>query len=172
VPGVLFFDPERVDDVSHLGGVVTRVNRVAWGVLLLFGAFVIYESLQISYYGSDFGPGPGFFSFWLGVLVVVLSLIELGKTLGRAEPLPPGFFPDRAGLFRMLSLIGALVGALLLLERLGFSLTMLLFCLFLLRILGRQPWWLTAVLALAGSFGTSFVFRQLQVLLPRGILGM
>ena len=59
-----------------------------------------------------------------------------------------------------------------LLDRLGYSLTMFLFCGFLLRVLGKQSWWLTLLLTLAGSFGTAYVFRQLQVLLPRGILGI
>jgi putative tricarboxylic transport membrane protein len=151
---------------------VTTVERVAWGVLLLFGVFVVYESLQISYYGSDFGPGPGFFSFWLGLLVAVLAGIELVRTLGKRDPLPSGFVPTTAGVGRIAAILGALFGAVLLLQRLGFSLTMLLFCVFLLRVLGRQPWWLTVVLAVAGSFGTAYVFRQLQVLLPRGIVGM
>ena len=60
----------------------------------------------------------------------------------------------------------------LLLTRLGYSLTMFLFCGFLLRVLGKQPWWLTVVLTLAGSFGTAYIFRQLQVILPGGWLGM
>jgi len=59
-----------------------------------------------------------------------------------------------------------------LLERLGYSLTMFLFCGFLLRVLGKQPWWLTAILTLLGSFGTAFLFRQLQVILPGGVLGI
>jgi hypothetical protein len=59
-----------------------------------------------------------------------------------------------------------------LLDRLGYSLTMALFCVFLLRVLGKQPWWLTVVLTLAGSFGTAYIFRQLQVILPGGILRM
>ncbi|MBP1780116.1 MAG: hypothetical protein H6Q86_6127, partial [candidate division NC10 bacterium] len=62
---------------------MSTVDRIAWSVLCAFGVFVIYESLQIKYYGSDFGPGPGFFSFWLGVLVVVLSVIEIGRTFGK-----------------------------------------------------------------------------------------
>ena len=148
------------------------VDRVSWSVLFLFGGFVVYESLQIKYYGSDFGPGPGFFSFWLGVLVVLLSLYEIARSLRRHEPLTPGFFPDRAALLRIGSLLGALVAALFLLDRLGYSLTMFLFCGFLLRVLGKQPWWLTAILTLLGSFGTAFLFRQLQVLLPRGFLGI
>jgi hypothetical protein len=148
------------------------VDRVVWSALLLFGGFVIYESLQINYYGSDFGPGPGFFSFWLGVLVAVLSLYEIARSLRRHEPLPPGFFPNRAALPRIASLLGALIASVVLLERLGYSLTMFLFCGFLLRVLGKQPWWLTAILTLLGSFGTAYLFRQLQVILPGGVLGI
>lgn len=151
---------------------MTTVDRISWSLLCLFGVFVIYESLQIKYYGSDFGPGPGFFSFWLGVLVVVLSVIEIVRTFGKRVPLPAGFFPDKAGVVRIACLLGALTAVVLLLTRLGYSLTMFLFCGFLLRVLGKQPWWLTVVLTLAGSFGTAYIFRQLQVILPGGWLGM
>lgn len=151
---------------------MTTVDRISWSVLLLLGAFVVYESLQINYYGSDFGPGPGFFSFWLGILVILLSFVELLRTRGKHEPIPAGFFPAGSGVARIGAILGALLGALLLLNRLGFSLTMFLFSAVLLRVLGRQPWWLILLLALAGSFGTAYMFRQLQVLLPRGILGM
>ena len=151
---------------------MSLLDRVSWSVLFLFGSFVVYESLQIKYYGSDFGPGPGFFSFWLGVLVVLLSLYEIARSLRRHESLTPGFFPDRAALLRIGGLLGALVAAVFLLDRLGYSLTMFLFCGFLLRVLGKQSWWLTAILTLLGSFGTAFLFRQLQVLLPRGFLGI
>jgi hypothetical protein len=151
---------------------MSTIDRISWSVLCFFGVFVIYESLQIKYYGSDFGPGPGFFSFWLGILVVGLSMVEFGRTFRRAVPLPTGFFPNRAGVLRIGSLLGALVGVVLLLDRLGYSLTMALFCGFLLRVLGRQPWWLTLVLTALGSFGTAYIFRQLQVILPGGLLGM
>jgi len=151
---------------------MTTVDRISWSALFLFGVFVIYESLQIKYYGSDFGPGPGFFSFWLGVLVAALSAIEIGRTFGKRVPLPADFFPTRSGVARIACLLGALVAVVFLLTRLGYSLTMLLFCGFLLRVLGKQHWWLTVVLALAGSFGTAYIFRQLQVILPGGWLGM
>jgi hypothetical protein len=151
---------------------MSLVDRVSWSALLLLGVFVVYESLQIKYYGSDFGPGPGFFSFWLGILVVLLSLYEIARSLRKHEPLPAAFFPDRAGLLRIASLLGALIGVVLLLQRLGYALTMFLFCGYLLRVLGKQPWWLTVILTLLGSFGTAYLFRQLQVMLPRGILGI
>jgi putative tricarboxylic transport membrane protein len=151
---------------------MTTVDRISWSFLCLFGVFVIYESLQIKYYGSDFGPGPGFFSFWLGVLVVGLSAIEIARTFGKRVPLPADFFPAKAGVARIVCLLGALTAVVFLLQRLGYSLTMFLFCGFLLRVLGRQPWWLTVALTLLGSFGTAYLFRQLQVILPGGILGI
>ena len=152
---------------------MTRVNRIVWGILLLFGAFVIHESLDLSYYGTDFGPGPGFFSFWLGVLVIVLSVIQIAGTIRRpAEPLPEDFIPDREGVKRMLYVFGALLASLLLMNRLGFSLTILGFCVFLLRTLGRQPWWVTLALSVVGSVGMFYLFRLLQVMLPTGFLGI
>jgi len=152
---------------------MTRVNRIVWGILLVFGAFVVHESLDLSYYGTDFGPGPGFFSFWLGVLVILVSLPQIVGTLRRrADPLPDGFVPDRDGVKRMLCVFGALLASLLLMNRLGFSLTILGFSLFLLRALGRQSWWVTLTLSVVASFGMFYVFRMLQVFLPVGVLGI
>ena len=149
-----------------------RVDTIVWGVLLAFGAFVIHESLDHKYYGSDFGPGPGFFSFWLGILLMVLSLIQIILAWRRpAETLPAGFVPSREGVNRMVSIIGALVAAQFLMTILGFSLTMMVFCIYLLRRLGRQSWWLTLVLAVVASFGTTYLFGLLQVMLPKGFLG-
>lgn len=151
---------------------MSRVNYIVWGVLLAFGAFVVRESLKHHYYGSDFGPGPGFFSFWLGILLMVLSLVQIVMIYRRpAEPLPDGFIPSREGIKRMLSIMGALTASLFLMEYLGYSLTMMGFCIFLLRRLGRQPWWLTLVLAVVASFGTTYLFGLLQVMLPKGLLG-
>lgn len=151
---------------------MSRVYLATWTILLGFGGFVIYESLQLNLTGMDFGPGPGFFSFWLGVLVVVLSLWEIAKTLPRlAERVPADFFPDRGGVRRILALIGAMVAAVLLMGTLGYSLTILAFCIFLLRVLATQPWWVTLVLSLGASFGTFHLFRSLQVFLPVGFLG-
>ena len=151
---------------------MSRVNYIVWGLLAAFGAFIVRESLDHSYYGSDFGPGPGFFSFWLGILLIVLSLIQIIMTYRRpAEPLPDGFIPDREGVKRMLSIMAALAASLFLMNYLGFSLTMMGFCIFLLHRLGRQPWWLTLVLSAAASFGMEYLFALLQVMLPKGFLG-
>jgi hypothetical protein len=152
---------------------MSRVYLVVWAILLLFGGFVIRESLELSYFGIDFGPGPGFFSFWLGVLVVVLAVVEIARALRHLrEPVPADFFPGRQGIRRILALVGAMVAAVLLMPTLGYSLTILGFCVLLLRVLTTQSWWVTLLVAGAGSFGTFHVFRALQVFLPVGFLGM
>jgi hypothetical protein len=152
---------------------MSKVNCILWGLLLCFGAFVIHESLDLSYYGIDFGPGPGFFSFWLGILVIVLSITQIAATLRRpAASLPEGFIPDREGIKRMLCILGALLASLLLMSSLGFRLTMLGFCIFLLRTLRRQSWWVTLLLSIISSFGLFYVFDLLQVFLPKGVLGI
>jgi putative tricarboxylic transport membrane protein len=152
---------------------MTRIHQVVGGLFLLFGAFVIYLSLDL-HYRTDYGPGPGFFSFWLGILLVVLSGLDiLRASRGPRVPLPEGFLPDRGGIRRILFIIGSLVVALFVLPFLGFSLTMFFFCVFLLRTMGeRQAWWATVVIALCGSFGTFHLFGLLQVALPRGFLGI
>jgi putative tricarboxylic transport membrane protein len=151
-----------------------RVNAIVWGLMLAFGAFIVYESLGHNYYGSDFGPGPGFFSFWLGILLMAMSLFQFVMTFRRpGEPLPDGFIPGRDGVKRMLAIMGVLVVSLVVMKYLGFSLTMLGFSIFLLRTLGRrQSWWLTLTLSVIGSFGTYYLFGLLQVALPTGFLGI
>ena len=150
---------------------MTRLYQIAAILFLALGAFVIYLSLELSY-SADFGPGPGFFSFWLGVLLILLAVVELvGLHRRSRELLPEGFLPDRRGLRRIFSIIVSLVAALLLMQPLGFTLTILGLSLFLLRAMGGQAWWATAIISLCGSFGTFYLFRLLQVSLPTGFLG-
>jgi hypothetical protein len=88
-----------------------------------------------------------------------------------AEPLPDGFIPSREGMKRILSITGALAASLALMKFLGFALTVTAFCIFLLRSLGRQPWWQTLILSALAGFGMDYLFGLLQVMLPKGFLG-
>ena len=151
---------------------MTRLYQIVAIIFVAFGALVIYLSLDLSY-SADYGPGPGFFSFWLGILLILLGGIDFIGTARRPrEPLPEGFIPDRPGLRRLLFISASLVAVIFLMKPLGYTLTILPFSIFLLRTMGRQPWWATMVISLAGSFGTFQLFRALQVPLPVGFFGL
>jgi putative tricarboxylic transport membrane protein len=151
---------------------MTRLYHIVNAVLILFGALVVYWSVGLDYM-TDYGPGPGFFSFWLGLILILLAGNDIiGCARRPAEPLPADFLPDREGRLRILYIGVALTAAIFLLEPLGFSLSMVLFCVFLLRAVGRQSWWATLLISAVGSFGTFYLFNLLQVPLPRGFWGL
>jgi putative tricarboxylic transport membrane protein len=151
---------------------MTRLYQIVAVIFVAFGAFVLYLSLDLSY-SADYGPGPGFFSFWLGILLILLGGIDfIGTTRRPREPFPEGFIPDRPGLRRLLFISASLVAVIFLMNPLGYILTILPFSIFLLRTMGRQAWWATIIISLAGSFGTFQLFRALQVPLPVGFLGL
>jgi putative tricarboxylic transport membrane protein len=143
------------------------VYRIAGLCFVALSAFVVWESWNLEYY-TNLGPGPGFFPLWLGVAMGGLSFAWLVQGVGRPERAKaPAFLPQRAGLVRILSILAALAAVSGLMNLLGFQLTMFLFLVFLLMVLGRQALWLTLVVALFGSIGVYHLFgAYLDVPLP------
>jgi putative tricarboxylic transport membrane protein len=144
-----------------------RVYQAAGLCFVGFSAFVVWESWTLEYY-TNLGPGPGFFPLWLGVVMGGLSLAWLVRVSGRPERAKiSAFLPHGAGLARVLSILAALVAMSGLMNLLGFQLTMFLFLVFLLMVLGRQALWLTLVVAFLGSVGVYRLFGgYLDVSLP------
>jgi putative tricarboxylic transport membrane protein len=150
-----------------------RPYQIAGVVLLLFSAWVLWESLRLSYY-TALGPGPGFFPFWLSILLGLLSVIMLYQaTFQPADPMPEDFFAPWTGYLRIAAIVGAWVAVVVLMNPLGFRLTMLAFLLFLISTMGRTHPVITVVVSLAGSFGVYQVFVQfLGIPLPIGFLNI
>ena len=137
-----------------------RVYQAASLCFLAFSAYLVFESRQMEYY-ADLGPGPGFFPFWLGAGLGILSiiwLIQASKEPGGA--LEAGFIPNRVGLVRILCVLVAMVLFAWVVDDLGFQLTMLIFLSFLLTALGRRKLIVTAAVALVGSFGVYYLFTH------------
>ncbi|MGE5618612.1 MAG: tripartite tricarboxylate transporter TctB family protein [Sphingomonadaceae bacterium] len=151
-----------------------RAWQAASLACVLLGVFVLVSALDYPFFDSA-GPGAGFFPAWLGIILAVLAAglfvqVSLARTAPVAEePL----LPDLAGGLRVLSVVGSLVAVILLLNVLGFRITLVLFLLFLPAALGVRKWVVTFVFALVGSFGVFHVFYYwLQVPLPIGLLGI
>lgn len=144
-----------------------RICQVASLLLLSLGLFLVYQGRAIGLAGH-FGPGPGFFAFWVGIALATLSLAWGAQaSLRAAKAVPPGFVPERSGIVRVASVMLAMVAFAVLLTPLGFNLAMLGLLLFLMLAFGREYLAGKIVIAVAGSFGVHYVFEKLlRVPLP------
>lgn len=150
-----------------------RPYQIAGVLFILFSAFIARESLELKFYTS-LGPGPGFFPFWLSVILGLLSANLLYQaTFKESDPMPSDFFASKKGYLRVGAIVLALVATVVLMNVLGFRITMFIFYIFLLYTLGRQNPIVTALVALGGSWGVYHVFVEwLKVVLPVGTFGI
>jgi putative tricarboxylic transport membrane protein len=144
--------------------------------VILLGVFAAALVASVDYPLFDaLGPGPGFFPFWLSLLGIILAgamLVE--STRGRlVADIGIELLPNRPAALKALGVLVAMTLAVVLLEPLGYRLTMLPFIAVLLPSLGARSVLAIAVTAAAGSFGVFHVFYYwLKVPLPIGALGI
>ncbi len=121
----------------------------------------------------DAGAGPGMLPLLTGLgLVASAIIIILVSSASEPLELPPDVVPDRAGMLRLIGVVGAFALVILVIEQIGYRLTMFLFLVSTMVMLGRRDWPIILGVALVGSLGVYWVFTdKLLVLLPRGILG-
>lgn len=152
---------------------IQRIHQISALIFMALSGWMMWESWGLEYY-TPVGPGGGFFPFWLGVVMGGMSfiwLVQVSRPAGR--PAEGAFLPNRRGIVQILSMIAALVLMALLLDLLGFQLTMFLFLMFLLLIPGKQPVWLSLIISIIGSMGVYHVFGSyLDVKLPPSSLSL
>lgn len=149
-----------------------RNYLISAGVFLLLAIFIAYGAVRLKYY-TQLGPGPGFFSLWLSFFLAIASLAMGIEAWGKPpEKEIDTFLPQREGLIKIGSVLLSLIFTIVMLEPLGFRLTMVTIYIFLLWILGQRGI-STLLIALAGSFGVYQIFVDLlSVPLPIGFLGI
>lgn len=154
-------------------------DTVAALCVALLGATTIALARRLAY-EAEYGPGPGFLPFWLGLLLVVLSAFLLRNALraaslgavaasAEAEPeAPSGFIAVPPGaLTPWLIFFVSTVAVALLFERLGFGLSVGLFMLITMRWVARLGWPATIAFALITPIVLYLGFvRLLMVPLP------
>ena len=141
-----------------------RVSGLAWLAVALFAAA---QGLSLGL-GSLHRPGPGFFPFWGGVILGLLSVLLVVRSPTQDATGAARLRPDNA---RPAVAAGAILGYLLLLEVLGFVPITFLFLLLLFRM-ERRSWMFSAASAAAGAVGSYVLFQLwLKSQLPTGPLG-
>lgn len=149
-----------------------RIQRVAAVCFIALSGYVCVAAIGMEYY-TKLGPGPGFFPFWLGLIMGGLSIIWLIQLFRQSGKSNEGrFLPEKKGVIQILLILAALT-ATAVMGVIGFQLTMFLFVGFLLRVLGRSSLWTTLIIALVCSVGVFHLFgKYLDVQLPASSLAM
>lgn len=149
-----------------------RAHQIAGLAFLALALFLGWHATRLSYY-SALGPGPGFFPIWLCGILAALSLVVLVGATRPTTQSPGRFWPDREAWTPLLAVIAGLVFVVLTIRTLGYTLTMLIFYLWLVVMLGSRNLLIIGAVTLIGALGTEAVFsRFLKQALPAGTLWM
>jgi hypothetical protein len=140
---------------------------VAAGFFVL-GLIVINDSLRLGMRWVADGPQPGYFPFYLGVIICVSSALTFLFAL-RMPAAKNKTFVELGQLKLVLSVLVPSMVYVALVGWLGIYVSAVLFIGLFMRWLGRYPWWKVA----AVSLGTAVVFflifeRWFLVPLPKG----
>jgi len=131
--------------------------------LVAFSTVFAVSALQMGVY-SDFGPGAGLFPLSLSLILAVLTLLWLLKPLVDSE-IPERL--SRDGVLRVVTVIGSVLGSILLMPYLGFTLTSSLAIFVIMMVTGNHRAFTALGLAIGSSIGFQMLFqRGLNLALP------
>ncbi len=150
-----------------------KADLISGVFLLVLSGVVINEAWEILP-SKSFDLGPGFLPFWLGVLIAVLAVILLARALCRqaTEKDNRSPFPKKKALMAVTGVLAGLAVYILLIEVLGYLVDTFLYVVFLLGVLLRERWKMTALVAALTAAGLFIVFELfLGVPLPSNIFG-
>jgi hypothetical protein len=149
---------------------VRRYDLISSLGFMLLAAYVVWSGFRLGF-GEWREPGPGFIAVLVGVLLGGLSgiCLAVSRRGAAAADAARRFFPETGSGRRVGLIVAALAAFALLLDRLGFLISTVLFLLFLLRTIQPQRWRTTLVMSVATAIVCVVVFQLwLQVQLPEG----
>ena len=151
------------------------MEREKWSTLVWLGVgiFICVGSLRLSL-GEFRNPGPGFLSFFAGLVITGLALVvhlQSRKRRPRSgkEESEPVWTNPRKGIKIVLTVAALLVYAVVM-NYLGFLISTFLFLIFVLKTIEPQRWSVTLIGSLIASAAFYVIFEiGLQSQLPKGL---
>ena len=136
-----------------------------------FGAIVIYDSVRLgSGWQEVHGPRPGYFPFYIGLLICISALVNVTYAL-RMRPEQNKVFVKVGQLKLVLTVLIPTAIYAALVTWIGIYVSSVLFIGFFMRWLGKYPWWKVAVVSVATVVVFFLIFEKwFLVPLPKGPL--
>jgi putative tricarboxylic transport membrane protein len=143
---------------------------VVSALFFLVGALVMYDSVRLGATWGDDGPKPGYFPFYIALIMALAALVNLVRAaMMRPEKNRPFVL---AGQLRMVLTVlfpTAIYAAAII--WIGIYASSIVFIAFFMRRLGKYPWW-KVVLVSIGVVAVFYVIFEIwfKVPLPKGPL--
>jgi putative tricarboxylic transport membrane protein len=143
---------------------------VVSALFFLVGALVMYDSVRLGATWGDDGPKPGYFPFYIALIMALAALVNLVRAaMMRPEKNRPFVL---AGQLRMVLTVlfpTAIYAAAII--WIGIYASSIVFIAFFMRRLGKYPWW-KVVLVSIGVVAVFYVIFEMwfKVPLPKGPL--
>jgi hypothetical protein len=153
------------------GRVAFRIKSAEVAVAALFlatGALVMYDSVRLGATWGDDGPKPGYFPFYIGLIMTVAALVNLARGFKiPAEKNGPFVLAQQLKMVLTVLVPTAIyVGAI---SQVGIYVSSIVFIAFFMRWLGKFAWWKVAAVSFGTMVALFLVFeRWFLVPLPKG----
>ena len=132
----------------------------------IFGAIVVYGSIKAGINWGPEGPRAGFFPFYVGLFIIVSSVINLMNTFRDDDG---AMFAEWGQLRQVFSVVIPTAIYVAVLPYTGLYLASMVFIAWFMRWLGKYEWKIIAAIALGMPIVTYFIFeRWFLVPLPKG----
>lgn len=155
------------------GRSAASVRAVEIGVavlIFLFGTIVLLDSARIGARWGEDGPQPGYFPFYIGLLICVASVIVCVRAFGDPS-LATKSFVSRESLKKILTVLVPTAVYVALIKYLGLYVASTLYIAYFMWRLGNYPWIKIVPVAVGVSVAFFLVFETwFQVPLPKGPL--
>ena len=140
------------------------------GFFLLVAGLVMYDSLRLGATWGDDGPKPGYFPFYVGVLIALASLVNLARgVLLPADKNKPFVLAGQLKMVLTVLIPAALYAGAI--TWIGIYTALALFIAFFMRWLGKYAWWKVAAVSIGVVVAFYFIFEiWFKVPLPKGPL--
>lgn len=139
-------------------------------IILLFGLVVVIDSYRLGARWGDDGPQPGYFPFYVGLLICASSVTILLRAL-RNPSLAEESFVSRGELKKIFTVLVPTVVYVTLIAWLGFYVASTLYIAYFMWQLGKYSWFMTVPVSVGVSVAFFLIFEiWFQVPLPKGPL--
>jgi putative tricarboxylic transport membrane protein len=138
---------------------------------VLFSLVTCIEAYRLKL-GDIHQPGLGFFPFWTGIIMGILSLLVLFQSIREKETKDSMVQYEPFGSWNIIAVLAVLTAFFLSLEKVGFLINTFLFIGIMLKLVYFQSWRTTILGALGTAIAAQLLFNVLlKAQIPSGILG-